>query len=350
MIYPPDIVRRFTSRRPARAGFSLLELILALALSVLVLAAVSMAVHLHVFSLNMGRAQVEESQLARAVLQKISDDLRGAVYFEPFDPPQLKGSQSGGGSSSDSPEGEAPPSGDPLAGDPMAGDPIAGDADDDSGVADEDADEQTLDIANATAVMSQPGLVGDQYTLQIDVGRLPRVDQYRAMIASISSGELTDVPSDVKTVAYYLKTQESRVSSDTAGQFGDNSGFFEFSGGTGLVRRELDYSVTRWAAESGQTQQLEQSGRLLAAEIVYLAFRYFDGTEWLSEWNSEDQGGLPRAVEITLVVASQRRDDRFTGGSASLAAGQQTSGQTYIKIVHLPSSVLPSSVAPSDAN
>jgi hypothetical protein len=41
---------------------------------------------------------------------------------------------------------------------------------------------------------------------------------------------------------------------------------------------------------------------LLTTEVVRLRFRYHDGRNWRSDWDSRALGGLPRAVEIILAV------------------------------------------------
>jgi hypothetical protein len=72
--------------------------------------------------------------------------------------------------------------------------------------------------------------------------------------------------------------------------------------GAGLVRRELDRAVACWAADIGEVGSSTGSGQLLAPEVNYLEFRYFDGAEWLTEWDSEQMGGLPVAVEILVGI------------------------------------------------
>jgi hypothetical protein len=62
-----------------RRGITLLELILALGLSGLVLYAVAMSIDLHLRVLDVRRTNVEEAQVARAVLHMIANDLRSTV-------------------------------------------------------------------------------------------------------------------------------------------------------------------------------------------------------------------------------------------------------------------------------
>lgn len=63
----------------------------------------------------------------------------------------------------------------------------------------------------------------------------------------------------------------------------------------------------RWpiaAAEDEEPQSTE-----IAAEVLSLNFRYFDGEEWQESWDSTDSVLLPTAVEITIAVAVDP-DDR----------------------------------------
>lgn len=62
-----------------RNGFTLLEVIVALALAALLFALIGMTVGIYLRLADAGRAEVEEAQLARALLQRMADDLRGAV-------------------------------------------------------------------------------------------------------------------------------------------------------------------------------------------------------------------------------------------------------------------------------
>ena len=120
-----------------------------------------------------------------------------------------------------------------------------------------------------------------------------------------TNGNIDDVPSDLKTVAYFV--QESGTIGgvqdqlETVGNSGQSG-----SGGTvsgGLVRRSLDRNVTVYAASTSGLITLSQSGDLLAPEVTSISFQYFDGITWLTYWNSDDEGQLPFAVKIQLTMA-----------------------------------------------
>ncbi len=65
-----------------RAGFTLFELILAIALSAVLLALVGTAITLYLTRIDAGNSRVEEAQLARSILAKIAEDIRGATIYQ----------------------------------------------------------------------------------------------------------------------------------------------------------------------------------------------------------------------------------------------------------------------------
>jgi len=46
----------------------------------------------------------------------------------------------------------------------------------------------------------------------------------------------------------------------------------------------------------------------IARDVVYLKFRYYDGTQWQEAWDSTQSGTLPQAVEVTIYVRGEWRD------------------------------------------
>ena len=176
--------------------------------------------------------------------------------------------------------------------------------------ASEEAASSATDIAGTTTAPAKPGVYGNLYELQIDVSRLPRVDQY-GINSAAGDAMGPSIPSDIKTIAYYLQTEQSLASGITpyTTAIGGNN---DETGG-GLVRRELDRAFTLYASNNGGSTQDFTMGELLAPEVVGLEFRYFDvGTPLdtpLEEWDSELNGGLPVGVEITLMIRRQPEDD-----------------------------------------
>ena len=203
----------------SRSGFTLLEVILSLALAALVFVALAMAIDIHLRVVDVGRTKVEEAQLARTLLVKIADDIRGAVRYQPMDAASLLSELTD--------VAELPEGAEELAGQMGVELP------------DSDEEDRTSDLSDPTSIPAMPGLYGNRHELQVDISRLPRLDQFEHQLASATGSSVTDRLSDVKTVAYYVTRQ---------------SGLQEQGG---LVRRELDRAVTAWAEEQGTLADME---------------------------------------------------------------------------------------------
>ncbi len=332
---------------------TLLELLLALALSSLVFAAIAMAIGLQLRTINVGRTEVEEAQLARALLRRMADDLRGAVAYQVID-----------FSSLESLAADANPLGnlqseDDLVGtelNPNGGNEETGGADGASGGDGEEGDgagsaggvsglEDALgtdgaaadalsasqDIATSTTPPAIPGVYGNQYELQIDVSRLPRPEEFNAVMLLGDGTSPAQIPSDIKTISYFLRPPEETTTAPMT-----QGGFADEARRGGLVRREMDRAVARYASESGDLTLLDNAGDVIAPEVTGLEFRYFDGVNWLMEWDSELMGGLPVAVEIALAITPRRmldeEGDVFGGSAVEFLPGEIV----YRMVVRLP--------------
>ncbi len=316
--------RQFRQYGSLGAGMTLLEVMLALALTAVVLAAISMAIDLHLRLLDARRGDVERIQLARAILQIMANDLRSVIQQNTTDFSSLASMASdaaaSGGASGD------------------LGDLAGGDAGDMDALADAAADmmggdtggmSASQDIATAGTPPPVPGLYGNQYELQLDISRIPRVDEMQRMVASSLTNPIQDIPSDVKTVAYYVYDPSSGVSS---GDFRDAAGNPQ----GGLVRRVLDRAVTLYAMDSANSDSVQQAGEIIAPEIVGIEFQYFDGLEWLYEWDSAESQGLPMAVRVTIVVAMSEAAELSSASPLSATDEQLVPEQTFSLVVRLP--------------
>jgi len=47
----------------------------------------------------------------------------------------------------------------------------------------------------------------------------------------------------------------------------------------------------------------------IAQDVVFINFRYYDGSDWLDQWDSTQTHKLPKAVEVTVFVRGEWRDE-----------------------------------------
>ncbi|MBN2476172.1 MAG: prepilin-type N-terminal cleavage/methylation domain-containing protein [Pirellulales bacterium] len=312
-----------------RSGFTLFEVMLALSLVSLVVVAVTVAIDVHLRLFDSGRTQVEEAQLARALLNRIADDLRSAVLYNPSDvegstmdmsvATDALGALDAGGESGGESGGE-------LGG-------MDGGADFDAGSlggSDGSDTDRTSNLTDSSELPLIPGIYGNHYQLQVDTSRLPRVDEYEAMLSTDGNESVDNLVSDVKTVTYY-------VLEDLQSGLGYASGVSQTP--VGLVRREQHRATAAYALEIGDYTETEDDLNPIAPEIATIEFLYYDGTEWVEEWDSTDRQGLPVAVDVALGVIPGRRRNT-TAASWRTATASQTAAEqemlVYRLLVHLP--------------
>ncbi len=318
-----------TNRRRTNRGLTLLELLLALALTSLIMAVIAMSLDIYMRTLDRRQAIIEESQLARAILQQIANDLRSAVQVQTGDVEEglagLDGIDLAGGV------------GDLLGGD-IAGDLLGGG---DTGLEDLLMEEDmavTDDLATSMIPPAVPGLYGNQYQLQMDISRLPRVEEYQRLMNLEDNFALTDIPSDVKTITYYVQGQDMVSMESMAEELDVVEDDIRLI--NGLVRRNMDRAVTQFAADNGNTDALLNTGDVIAPEVVSIEFQYWDGLLWLPEWDSEVEESLPVAVEIRLYLKSARNNQSSSMLSAFSMGDDmdelETGTTMYRLVVRLP--------------
>jgi prepilin-type N-terminal cleavage/methylation domain-containing protein len=292
-----------------RRGFTLLEVILALGLSLVLIAAIGSAIALYTRLFDSGRTNIEEAQLARALLRRMADDIRGAVLHSEVDVSKLvsavAGSTSGTSASSSggSTSSASSSSGSSAS---SANNSASGDSATDESMLDTSALEESLvdeltDLSS-TGPQNNPGLYGNACQLQIDVSRLPRIDQYMlAEYQDAGSGidPLTGAPSvdrvsDLRNVSYYIFGDAATIA------MGSSAGM---PMGFGLLRRDIDRAAALYSAQNGMQADLDAAAELIAPEVESIQFAYYDGYSWYDCWDSTQNGGLPMAVQITLAIA-----------------------------------------------
>lgn len=356
-----SVAANFRFRVRMRRGITLLELLLALGLTVIVMGLISLAINLNFRMYDVKRSHVEETQLARALLRHISADILSAVQHMP---PDLSGLEVVLGNSSlaaDVIGGSAmgalgAPSG--TGGDSGNGGPSASQAGGDSGGGNTTGSNpggavtNTLASGTAFGVNSQTqqaesiyggsqemrvvGLYGTSTELQLDISRLPRVDQYQAEISADGINQIIDIPSDMKTVSYFLGSADG----STVLPAGDGLSGIDVRG-RGLYRHTLDRAVASYATESGNVSAPIGKTDLLADEVIGLQFLYFDGLGWSTEWDSSAMEGLPVAIEITLILGNPNQSQTSTTLFNPFAAtAEEVANERYYTLtVHLPTAL-----------
>jgi hypothetical protein len=193
---------------------------------------------------------------------------------------------------------------------------------------------ETEEAAQLGTPITVVGLYGSAGTLQFDMSRLPRVDEYEALYSANSELGVVDIPSDIKTVTYFVCTEDSFDGAKNPDLMSGAPQPSVSGRGRGLMRRELSQAVASWAEANGNLNATYSDAKLLADEVVGLQFRYYDGVDWLDDWNSDDLGGLPFAVEITVTI--QPTYAMSEDALAQYSADDIPPEKSYSLIVHLP--------------
>lgn len=354
--------REWRMGRPMnRKGYTLLELMLALALTVFAVAIIGNIMQMYANNFTTRGEDIRRVQLARALLNMIAEDIRSVLTEQKYDGAVLEqlmgsagggagggggatsgggggtGGTTGGGTNGATGGGTGGTTGGGTGGDPtVGGQPTGGSTKTGSSSSLASSSSSTSSIASsssttsgagatgtdpnadlsATTTTAMPvGLHGTQYQLLLDVSRLPRPDEYLAQQnASVLTGNLVDVPGDVKTVCYYVQAPTNMGVRDT---LADLTGESPTNGtASGLVRRQLDRAVASFAEAQGQVEQMLRSGDLVAPEVISIEFMYFDGTQWLTTWDSSTQS-LPWLIQISLAMQSARGEQKtpYTPGT-----------------------------------
>ena len=371
----PSIRRWCGQRRPLRPAFTLLEVILSLALSVLLLGSLTWAIQLNLKATTSGRNDVERAQLARAALDRMAADIRGAVWYDPIDPnslvvPPASSSQTSASSSSALPGSSGSGSGSGGSGGGTSSGGVASATKAESAESAETATSavrassatQASSVSTAgggssgggssggsrgssggsstggsssmgggssasgssgntttetaTTQLPPPCLYGGANWLQVDVSRLPRLDQYMISPAA-SPNAMVNRPSEIKSVFYYLAGSGQALPPALANAMagGDNQG---------LMRREADRLTTVWQTSGGGGQVgTGQAAEALAPEVQQLEFRYFNGATYSTSWDSYAYGCLPRAIEIRMTLADIPASGPNAASSATRTLAQQ---------------------------
>lgn len=250
-----------------RPGFTLIEIVLAIALAGTLMALLTTAIELYLLRVDSSRTRVETAQLARTLLDKMADDIR-AVRF---------------------------------------------------------AATQTTTTVDESGTTTQseivPGIYGTITELRIDRSATWQWQDYvqQAELAeeALATEPLVNQHNFPQTVRYVLGEGKELLAADLA-----SSGVGEqplATGHAGLYWEQV--STAAWHAQLAETEVPLGTGdvttaELIAPEVVDIAFGYFDGTEFLQEWDMALQQSLPAAIEIQLTLLREPYEQAATQTSA----------------------------------
>lgn len=303
-----------------RRGFTILEVVLTLSMAVVLMSLVGVTLQFYARNMNVRDMDVRRIQLAASLLQMMADDLRAAVYSEPFDASTLEAFLASAAG------GEVAQTLDPAASE------VLGLGSGESLLEEPAMETETLDLQNSMLTLRRPGMIGNQSEIQFDISRLPRLEQWQQSLGD-SPAEVADVPSDLKTVTYYVQAVGAvgGVSDPLQEYLPAETLAANAAAPGGLVRRELDRAANKWAMESGGIAGILATGELLAAEILAVEFSYFDGIQWQMFWNSDDRQTLPVAIQIKLTLG-----DPPSGEAVAESTEPAAEPRVFTQIISLP--------------
>ncbi|MDR0520478.1 MAG: GspJ family type II secretion system protein [Planctomycetaceae bacterium] len=279
-------------------AYTLFEILIVLVLLAVIMLLISIALDIHLRQMAINRTEIEEAQLARAVLEKIAQEIRSVVVAsreETADTDSTGIAAALGLDTASLSETETAETG--------------------------SAAESETGTAEEPPVIygEMPGIYGEIDWIQIDTARLPRGEMYGSRQIRRGTSAAADRLSPSKTVLYYLGKDTGQLTSDDPryqpdaliGATGRSAA--SDAAQYGLFRRQLDRQVMQYSIQTQTESEDELHDEPLAPEVEWIEFAYFDtsaaatGTtgEWTDTWDMDDRQALPAAVRITLAIRRQ---------------------------------------------
>lgn len=381
-------------RSSARLGFTLLEVLLTSLLAAIVLVALWSLSDIYMRLFVIAQRKIDETQLARGLTEHLFEDLAqviqkkddgSAMPFVPRPASTAPASSSSSTSSSLSDSRESSPrSRRPMAGVssssstagppvmPFAVDPpqlpgilpapavggLVGIATASSSLSSTGSSNSAVEKAASEHLVPRFGLFGTSQALRLIVlDTNPRTAREPAELAEVlpQPGSVRPpLAAELRTIEYtYVEPEEST---------GDSQ-----QHPPGLVRREwawetwvglrmlnqknsgsedsssmLPEDKLEWSVEDAD--DLEMDRLYHVPSIVGLEFQYYDGEDWVDEWDSLKEQKLPVLVEVVFQIdvtsaASAPSADRASSAvtaSEDDEASTSSRGTTYRQTIHLP--------------
>lgn len=260
-----------------RSGLTLLELLIALGLGVLLIAAVGATLMIYLRTESSGRQRMQRAQLVRSLYLRMAEDLRDVTFLE-----QITSQSEESGLTAAEETDQA-------------------DLEAEFGLPSDYED--YLSPSEAIGAKTN-GLYGDSNSLVIYIKRPKRLPPRVATRESAEEDELSSLESvngsGLRCVSWYQNDTSSvgaMIDSMMLTSF-ETEELADPDGSSGLCR--LDHDAYDLQSADDVFDLVSRNAQLLAPEVAEVRFRYFDGVDWVEEWDSALQERLPNAVEVTL--------------------------------------------------
>jgi type II secretory pathway pseudopilin PulG len=271
---------------PSRRGYTLFELMIAVGLTTLLMAALYKAMDIY-FNLQLdSHEEITRQQVARSVLRQMTRDIQSVVFTkqdllpEEEEPEVMdmlstgisigSGSSTGTGSTGSTSE---------LDGNSYG--------------------ESTVDPETLSNTYTS-GLVGTATDLQLFISRPDR------NLAYVSAQELSSPEQRTGDLLLVRYLMASKTGGGLGSQIADREAPGNSDGPIGLARVEGDLYGLSTAVETAEEMPQLNAAKLLAREVFNVTFRYYDGAQWLEEWDSTARNELPKAIEIVLTLRDEQ--------------------------------------------
>ena len=289
-----------TSGGRTSAGFTLIEVLVAVGTALMLLTAVYAAIDMHWRYENAGQLEMKRGQVARAVFARLSTDIRSVQY---------------------------------MASDPETA--VLDDSEESEDTEDDEADDSEAANSSDLSQLNSLGVIGTATRLTLHVNK--PVPPRRFSVSDEDDDSLF-IESEQRSVTWFLADLSGgELEGIAAARFSDDPAIIaagliddQADGPLGLGRADVDRLAGTISAPSDTDILIAEAAEFLAPEVVSLTFRYFDGVDWVEEWDSDLQGAVPTAIEITLGFVAPGPDDPLQAAAADAIP------DTYRFVVALP--------------
>ena len=247
---------------------------LSLTLAIVLLGAVYSAMNQSWRLTASGREEMARSQLARALLRKISIDIRAVMFVPP--PP-------GTGETEDAAASTTGSSATTTTGSTTGTTGTSGSA---GAATTTGATTGTAGTDSTEEPEPSPASIGIRGTMTQMELHISRARRDLNFSTDVDGNNVELRTSDLRAVTYSLALPGSGSTT-----------------GAGLIRTEGDRLIVQAVEEQGGLATQASRSQILAPEVAAIAFRYFDGVAWYEQWDSEESGYLPRAIEVIIGFA-----------------------------------------------